>query len=64
MRCCDCEFRVNCSEKENDLTSFELCNIRIEKLSKKELNEKLHNIKMIDYLKKHYRFYTIPNYTE
>jgi len=33
MRCCDCEFRKDCSQVESDIVSFTLCGTRIGKLA-------------------------------
>lgn len=42
MRCCDCIFKNDCKDKENDLTAFSLCNILVERLKqtkKKSIKE-------------------------
>lgn len=56
MRCCDCEFRKDCKEVENDLVSFALCSTRITLLSEKHLANKLSRIAQIDKLKASYGF--------
>lgn len=42
MRCCDCQFRNDCDDVENDNVGFSLCRIRLKKLIKIELKEKLN----------------------
>jgi len=56
MRCIDCEFRNDCIEVESGTVSFKLCGTRIEKLSDRELKDKLEKTRQVDYLKEHYGF--------
>ncbi len=36
MRCCGCEFRNECEERQSDLVAFLTCGTREEKLKKSE----------------------------
>lgn len=37
MRCCDCEFREDCAEKQNALTAFGGCSLRDTRLERNEV---------------------------